>query len=88
MEGKYCQSCSMPMGDTNELYGANADGSKSGDYCQYCFQNGKFTSNVRMEEMIDVCVPHMLAANPRMTEVEARKIMHECFPKLKRWEKA
>ena len=32
----------MPMGDTNKLYGTNADGSKNEDYCKYCFENGKY----------------------------------------------
>ena len=26
MEEKYCQCCSMPMGDTDDLYGKNDDG--------------------------------------------------------------
>ena len=34
--------------------------------------------------MIEVCVPNMAAANPNMSE-EARKIMLEWFPTLKRW---
>jgi len=28
MEEKYCQSCVMPMGETEENYGTEADGSK------------------------------------------------------------
>lgn len=28
MNEKYCQSCGMPMGNTDELYGTNADGKK------------------------------------------------------------
>ena len=31
MEERFCQSCGMPMGDTDELYGTEADGSKSTD---------------------------------------------------------
>lgn len=77
----------MPMGDTNKLYGTNADGSKNEDYCKYCFENGKFTFKGTMKEMIEVCVPHMVAANPNINEKEARKIMFEWFPTLKRWKK-
>ena len=40
-----------------------------------------------MEEMIEICVPHMVAANPNTNEEEARKIMLEWFPSLKRWKK-
>ena len=31
MEQRYCQSCGMPMGATDELYGTEQDGSKSAD---------------------------------------------------------
>lgn len=82
---KFCQSCAMPLGETNELYGTNADGSKNEDYCKYCFANGQFTTSVSMEEMIEECMPHMLQAYPDMTEEAARKSMLEYFPKLKRW---
>lgn len=81
----FCQCCGMPMGDTEELYGTNADGSRNEDYCQYCFKNGKFTFHGTMEEMIEICVPHMAEANPNMSEDEARKAMLAWFPTLKRW---
>ncbi len=29
MNQKFCQCCGMPMGDTDELYGTNGDGSKN-----------------------------------------------------------
>ena len=85
MEERYCQSCAMPMGATDEMYGTNADGSKNGDYCQYCFENGVFTLDCTMNEMIEFCVPHMATANSGMSENEARKMMNEFFPSLKRW---
>lgn len=85
MNQRFCQCCGMPMGDTDELYGTNADGSKNEDYCKYCFENGKFTFHGTMEEMIEVCVPNMAVANPNMSEEEARKAMLEWFPTLKRW---
>ena len=37
---KFCQSCGMPMKKDPEGGGTNADGSKSPDYCSYCFRNG------------------------------------------------
>jgi len=88
MEERYCQSCGMPMGETNEMYGFNADGNQSGDYCRYCYQAGEFTSNSTMEEMIELCVPHVATAESGMSEGEARKMMREFFPALKRWGKA
>ena len=83
----YCQCCGMPMEESNELFGYNADGTKSEDYCKYCYENGEFTQNLTMEEMIDACVVHVLSTNPNMTEDGARNMMREFFPTLKRWQK-
>ena len=85
MEMKYCQVCGMPMGDTDELYGIEKDGTKSNDYCKYCYDNGEFTFKGTMDEMIEFCVPNMVKANEGMSEDEARKMMKEFFPTLKYW---
>ncbi|MDF2543971.1 MAG: hypothetical protein K0S47_3689 [Herbinix sp.] len=82
---KLCQSCGMPLGEQEELYGTNADGSREEDYCIYCWKDGEFTSESTMEEMIEFCVPHMVSGNPGMTEEAAKSMMFEFFPTLKRW---
>ena len=87
MEQKYCQSCGMPMGATNEMYGTNANGTISEDYCKYCYTNGSFHKEETMEEMIESCVPHVVDAHPEMSEDKARKMMQSTFPALKRWRK-
>ena len=84
-EERYCQSCAMPMGDTDELYGSNADGSKNNDYCHYCYKDGKFTSEETLDGMIKACVPFMVEANPGMTPEQAEAQMRQIFPQLKRW---
>lgn len=84
MEEKYCQSCGMPM--SQAAYGTEKDGSLSADYCQYCYENGAFTSQSTMEEMIDICVPPMVQSNPSMSEEQAREMMRKFFPQLKRWQ--
>lgn len=86
MNEKFCQSCGMPMGDTNEMYGSNSDGTKNEDYCKYCFENGAFVSDCTMDEMIDFCIPHMVTAHSDMTEEKAKNMMKEFFPSLKRWQ--
>lgn len=83
MEQKFCQSCGMPMGDTDEHYGTNADGTKSTDYCKYCYDSGTFTTDCTMEEMIEECIPHMEG----MPEDQARSMMQQFLPALKRWKK-
>lgn len=40
----FCQSCGMPMKKDPDNGGSNADGSKSTEYCSYCYVNGSFTS--------------------------------------------
>jgi hypothetical protein len=83
MKEKCCQSCGMPM-DNAEVYGTNADGSQNADYCKYCYENGVFAQNCTMDEMIDLCAPYM-PANCGMSENDARSMMKELFPTLKRW---
>jgi hypothetical protein len=75
----------MPMEDTEDLFGTNADGTKNDDYCKYCYENGTFKADISMEEMIEFCVPHVVSANSGMTEDAARSMVREFFPKLKRW---
>ena len=85
MDMKYCQCCAMSMGEGKELYGTNSDGSVNEDYCKYCFEKGEFTFKGTMEEMIEICVPHVVEANKDMNDDSARKMMMEFFPTLKRW---
>ena len=83
MNQAFCQCCGMPM--TDELHGTNAGGGRNEDYCNYCFKDGAFTFQGSMEEMIQLCVPHMAAANPGMSAEEAPQKMQAWFPTLKRW---
>ncbi len=86
MNEKFCQSCGMPMGQTDEHYGTERDGSKSADYCSYCYEGGAFTYHGDMEGMIEICVPPVVEFNPNMTEQQARDMMRQFFPTLKRWQ--
>lgn len=83
MEETYCQSCAMPL--TDDMPGTNADGGKNADYCKYCYENGSFTSDITMQEMIDQCVPFMATEESGMTEAQARQMMGDVLPRLKRW---
>ena len=38
MKTVYCQSCGMPLVNEKEI-GTNEDGSRSNEYCIYCFEN-------------------------------------------------
>jgi len=81
---KFCQSCGMPL--TEEAYGTEKDGSKNVEYCHYCYEGGEFKQpNITMEEMIDICVPFMTQKG--MSEAEARTLLNQHLPYLKRWKK-
>jgi hypothetical protein len=84
---KFCQSCAMPV-ENADLQGTNGDGSRSEDYCVYCFKDGAFTKDETMEEMIESCVPFVSKGEPWPNEEIARKAMKELFPQLKRWKNA
>ncbi|GAX90827.1 zinc ribbon domain-containing protein [Effusibacillus lacus] len=80
-----CQSCSMPL-NGEEVLGTEKDGSKTKEYCMYCYEGGEFKQpDLTMEGMIEICVPHMKAEG--MSEEQARAILNEHLPKLKRWNK-
>ena len=87
MENMYCQSCGMPLTKEEET-ATNKDGSLMHDYCIYCYKEGAFTSDISMEEMIDVSLVHMkeiFKDNPDFSEQEALNKMRGFFPELKRW---
>ena len=86
MNQTFCQSCGMPMDDP-ALRGTERDGSPSPHYCRYCYQNGAFTGEMTMEEMIDFCAPIIVRENPAMTEEQAKAQMRQFFPMLLRWRK-
>lgn len=78
-----CQSCAMPM--SPEEYGTNADASANSEYCKYCFENGAFTSEQTMDEMIETCIPFMKEEGSEWTEDQIRAHLREQFKDLKRW---
>lgn len=78
----FCQSCGMPVTD-NQLKGTQADGSPTDEFCTYCYQKGSFVQDVSMDEMIEICVPHMVDSG--MPEKEARTLLASTLPNLSRW---
>lgn len=83
---KFCQSCAMPLTDA-ALQGTESDGTLSPHYCKYCYDKGKFTQDMTMEQMIDFCAPTMAQSHPDMTPEQAREQMKTFFPRLLRWKK-
>lgn len=81
-----CQSCGMPMGTTDEMYGTNKDGSKSTDYCKFCYGEGRFFKEETMDEMIESCIPFVKEDKPEMSDDEIRGLLSTLYPTLKRWQ--
>jgi len=85
MQEKMCESCGMPMGSTDEMYGTEKSGAKSVDYCKYCYDNGAFTDpNATLESMIEI-VAAMMVKDFGFAPDDAKKQCLEGLPNLKRW---
>lgn len=82
--GAWCQSCGMPLANA-ELLGTEADGSPSRSYCRYCYQDGHFSYECTMDQMVDICVEHMVYPGSGFTAEQARSHMQELLPQLERW---
>jgi hypothetical protein len=81
-----CQSCGMPM-QKDEDFGTNADGTKNGEYCHFCFKYGKFNDEgITMEQKIDKLV-NIAVTQMDIPEDKARAHANEIIPTLKRWRK-
>ena len=86
-KGPFCQSCSMPMGEaTDAEWGTNADGSKNNEYCSYCYQEGAFTDDGTVEQMIETAAKGWSEQDPDVSYEEALSVCKESIPHLKRWQ--
>ncbi len=87
-EMKFCQSCGMPL--TDEILGTNDDGTKSEEYCIYCYKDGAFTDNLTMEEMVGSCSQFVDEYNKNtgqnLTQEELKSMLRQFYPTLKRWQ--
>lgn len=87
MEQKFCQSCGMPLSVENA--GTNHDGSKSDEYCRYCYKDGEFLFDCTMGQMIEYCAQFTDQINEQagwnLTPSQAKAQMRQYFPTLKRW---
>lgn len=89
-ENAVCQSCGMPLKSADDL-GTGADGAVQTDYCGYCFQNGGFTSDRTVEEMIEINLQYLDHYNKETGSSysieEARAELTPFLLTLKRWHK-
>lgn len=80
----------MPLTDDNR--GTNANGSLNEDYCMYCYKDGQFLQDVTMEQMIVHCAQFTDEINKQsgqnLTVEQAKDMMRQFFPHLKRWKQS
>jgi len=78
-----CQSCGMPLARDPKGGGTNADGSRSTDFCSYCWDAGKFTApKVTLPQMQERVRGLLSQMGMPTLQVDA---MTAGIPKLARW---
>jgi hypothetical protein len=74
----------MPL-QKPEDFGTDPLGYRVNDYCRHCFSNGVFTEpDVTMPAMLERCVA-IMAQQGMMPAPQARALLTEVLPRLKRW---
>ena len=78
-----CQSCGMPLAMDPNIGGTEADGSKTTEYCSYCYVNGAFTQpDLTAQAMIVRVRSKLLEKN---IPPSAITVVTEDIPLLRRW---
>ena len=78
-----CQSCALPLGKEAD-YGAESDGTKSEEYCTWCYPDGAFTGEESLDAFIEHAAPYM-AEGVGVSRDEAISYLAVVLPTLKRW---
>ena len=84
MEGvMQCQSCGMPLGMAK--LGTNADGTEHEEYCEHCYQNGKYVHDgISIDDMLNLTLPYLVKSG--IPEAAATSMLKNGLPMLKRWQ--
>ena len=77
-EQLYCQACGMLLAD--ETMGREPDGGFNEKHCRWCWTDGKYVGANTLEEMIEVCVPHV-----QMPPDAARAFLRGHLTQLEHW---
>ena len=87
-EPMQCQSCGMTL-YSDDVKGSEQDGSRSHEYCAFCYGDGAFLRPMTLEEAIEHNIEYLVSWNEEnglsMTQDEARAQLREFLPTLKRW---
>ena len=83
MPEHYCQSCGMMFTEPGQT-AHEADGSENPEFCRWCYENGHWTYETTMDEMIEECAPRMAEAMGWSVD-ESASLLGAVLPTLKRW---
>lgn len=83
MPEHYCQSCGMMFTEPGQI-AHEADGSENPNYCKWCYENGSYTYETTMDDMIEECAPRM-AEHMGWTRDEVTSLLGAVLPTLDRW---
>ena len=83
-----CQSCGMSL-ERDSDRGTEAGGTRSREYCIFCYQRGAFCQDLTLEGMIEHNLKFLIQWNRdnglHLSEEEARAGLRAFLPILKRW---
>ena len=83
MPEHHCQSCGM-MFTAPDQHGHEADGTETEDFGRWCYDQGAYTYETTMEEMIEDCAPRM-AEYMNWSVDECASLLGAILPTLRRW---
>lgn len=83
MPEHYCQSCGMMFTGPDQR-GHEADGTETDEFCRWCYDQGAYTYETTMEEMIEDCAPRM-AEYMNWSVDECASLLGAILPTLRRW---
>lgn len=91
IDRKYCQSCGMPLNvEKKEFLGTDHNNNPTDEYCHYCYQNGKYTTELTINEAIDIWGQTYNIFNNNQhthyTPKEFKRMFKLRLPSLKRWQ--
>ena len=79
----FCQSCAMPF-YRPEDHGTEPDGTRNGDYCNYCYEDGVFLQDyANSDELVAACAP--IWRNPAISASNRPRTACRAVANLKRW---
>lgn len=80
---QHCQSCDMPLSKDPEGGGTEADGTRTTEYCSYCYQSGAFTYQGNDVKEFQSYVVSQMVKDGWFRPVAW--LFTRRIPKLKRW---